>query len=81
MGELAVAEAPACGRSPIFRICPTSSSLKVSIKISAAPLVMQLDAHSQCKHPSLPGVPCLENAGGEEDQLKLERQWGIKMML
>lgn len=47
-----------------------SSSLKVSIKISAAHLVMQLDADGQHEHPSSPGVPHLKNAGGEEDQLK-----------
>lgn len=79
-GELAAAEAPACGQSPVLSICPTSSSLKVSIKISAAPSVMQLDANSQHKHPSSPGVLCLENAGGEEDHLKLGRRWEIKLM-
>lgn len=35
---------------------------------------MQLDAHGQGEHPLLPGVPCLKNTAGEENQMKLGSQ-------
>lgn len=50
-----------------------SSSLKVSIKISAAHLVMQLDADGQHEHPSSPGVPHLEECRGRRGPVETRK--------
>lgn len=72
MGELAAAEAPACGFSASVQ--PSSSS-RVSIKISSAHSVVQLAASGQCEQPLLLGVPHLRNRVGEEARLRLGSQW------
>lgn len=59
---------------------PSFSSLRVSIKISAAHLVAQLNANGQCEQPLLLGVPHLGNTVGEEDRLKLGSQWQIRLV-
>lgn len=58
----------------------SSSSSRISIRISAAHLVVQLDADGQCEHPLLLGVSHLRNAVGEEDRLKLGSLWQIKLV-